>query len=405
MVEANSFSGGLEILEGTVRVSSPGALGASPTSFVADRVLINGGTLVIDGATLSSSTNRGFRIGENNGTIQVLQTATNIFGAISGPGQLTKSGGFILGLYGANIHEGGTAVQQGRVRYNNASSFGTGKISMTSSTGIYATTSGIDIANDIDVNGNIRIGDGAATTQIFSGNLNLTEGTRSIQLSSSSSFSGVISNGGLILNADSQALTLTLEGDNTYTGATTVNAGTLVINGLQASTSTTIASGATLGGTGDLVGLTTVNGTLSPGESPGTLSLENLTMGDGSELLFELTGGSGSPSSSDLVAVEGSVLLGSGVTLDLVQLGTHTEGDKFTLFSYGSLTGTFSGIAQGEEFNAGGGWWTINYEDDSPGINGGNGSGYVTITAIPESSSALAGAIGLILLLRRRKAA
>ncbi len=400
---AGTYTGGVRILGGVLSVNSPGGLGAAPAEFVANQVVIDGGTLVFDGATVASGTNRGFQIGQNNGTIQVLQTAVNILGAISGPGELTKSGGFILGLYGTNTHAGGTIVQQGRIRYNNSSSFGSGKISMSNGTGIYATAADINLANDIDLNGNVRFGDGTASTQLFSGNIDLTGQNRAIQVSSPTVWSGEISNGGLTVAGDSPALSLTLDGDNSYTGDTTVSSGTLVVNGILASVSTSIASGATLSGNGSLAGLTTVNGTLAPGESPGTMSFSSLTLGNDSTVSFEITGGSLFAGDSDLLQVESSLTIGSGVILDLIQLGNHTPGDKITLFSYSTLEGMLSGINQGETFIAGGGLWEIDYFDDTPGINGGDGSGFVTITAVPEPASALLGGLGILMLLTRRK--
>ncbi len=48
--------------------------------------------------------------------------------------------------------------------------------------------------------------------------------------------------------------TVTLAGGNTYTGATTVNAGTLLVNGTSDGSSFTVQSGAVLGGTGTITG-------------------------------------------------------------------------------------------------------------------------------------------------------
>jgi autotransporter-associated beta strand protein len=110
---AGTYTGGVRILEGVVSVTTPGGLGAAPDEFVADQVVIDGGTLRFDNLALSSSVNRGFQIGANDGTIEVLNSSAGILGVISGPGQLTKSGGFLLNLNAENTYSGGTVIAQG----------------------------------------------------------------------------------------------------------------------------------------------------------------------------------------------------------------------------------------------------------------------------------------------------
>ena len=111
-------------------------------------------------------------------------------------------------------------------------------------------------------------------------------------------------------------------------------------------------------------------------------------------------------STAGLGNVSGVLTIDSGAILDLVQLGTYTGGDKFTLFAYqtATLTGTFAGLADGANFTDAGGDWQIDYFDTSPGLNGGTGTSFVTVTAVPEPTAALLGSLGLLALLRRRRA-
>ncbi len=117
--------------------------------------------------------------------------------------------------------------------------------------------------------------------------------------------------------------TLTLQSySNTYTGNTTVNGGTLLVNGSTASASTvTVNSGAALGGLGFIDGAVTVNagGSLSPGDSSlGTLAIGNiLTLNAASTVVMEINKDGGLPS-SDLI---------NGLTGALTYAGTLTVND------------------------------------------------------------------------------
>jgi autotransporter-associated beta strand protein len=121
-----------------------------------------------------------------------------------------------------------------------------------------------------------------------------------------------------------------LSGSNTYSGTTTVNAGSLIINGNQSAATglLTVSSGATLGGSGTIGGATTISGTHSPGNSPGVQTFTNgLTYATESTFVWELTANSANindrGSFFDGVDVTGGTLtINSGVTTSLVFNGT-----------------------------------------------------------------------------------
>jgi fibronectin-binding autotransporter adhesin len=110
----------------------------------------------------------------------------------------------------------------------------------------------------------------------------------------------------------SGAGTLTLGGNNSYSGSTTVSAGSLIVNGNQSGATgvLTVAANAALGGSGTIGGPTTISGILAPGNSIGTLTVANdVTWNSGNSWVFELGAVAGpsilSPGSSDLLAITG----------------------------------------------------------------------------------------------------
>jgi hypothetical protein len=210
-----------------------------------------------------------------------------------------------------------------------------------------------------------------------------------------------ISGGQLSLTSAVTLNSITIETGGTLSlgtgGSISGGGGTVILAGGSFAAGT--SSVANLSGEGSVSGTLTITNSMSVGNSPGTIGFTNLTLAPTTTAIFEILGGD---TVADLGNVSGQLDLG-GATLDLVQLGTYTLGDKFTLFSYGSLSGTFAGLAQGDTFAGGAGMWSINYVDDTAGLNGGTGSNFVTITAIPEPRAALLGAFGLILLLGGRR--
>jgi len=154
-------------------------------------------------------------------------------------------------------------------------------------------------------------------------------------------------------------LTLT-SGSNTVTGVVTVNAGTLLVNGIlgpSATNALTVNTGGTVGGSGTIYRNTTIaGGTLAPGNSPGVLTIwGSLTLGAGGTLSMELNGpdaGSGYDQvieSSSTATPAATVALGSGVANLALSLGfAPANGSKFWLVvntnAVTTTTGNFIGL-------------------------------------------------------------
>lgn len=129
--------------------------------------------------------------------------------------------------------------------------------------------------------------------------------------------------------------TWTLGGADTYTAATVVSNGTLLVNGSLAAASAVTVAGGTLGGTGTINGPMVVNpeGTLAPGASIGTLTVNNdLTLNGITIMEVSSTGG-------DKVA--GINILTMGGTLQVVVNGTLGGYEVFKLFAATNYAGDF----------------------------------------------------------------
>jgi autotransporter-associated beta strand protein len=138
--------------------------------------------------------------------------------------------------------------------------------------------------------------------------------------------------------------TLTLAGANTYTGLTTVEAGTLSVTGSIAG-GAVVNNGGTLNGSGVVAGGVTVNqgGHFNPGTSPGTIAVGGLTMTPGATLNFEL----GNPARDRIVLTNnGNVTLDGLLNISLLDGFTPALGQTFPLIegAIGSIAGTFDAV-------------------------------------------------------------
>jgi autotransporter-associated beta strand protein len=221
---------------------------------------------------------------------------------------------------------------------------------------------------------------GTNTTSTINGTLMLDPGNHILNVGSGATTSGVQD---LVINAvigeTSSGGALQKEGagrmrlaaNNSYTGATTVNAGTLQVDGSQGQSAVTINSGTLQGsGTVGAVSLTSASATVSPGASPGILSSGSFGGGSGT-VRIELNGttpGTG----YDQLNVSGSVNL-SGMSLNASLGYASSTNDQFTIIANDAtdpVTGTFSGLQQGKKLYIGQQLFQISY-------NGGSGNDVV----------------------------
>lgn len=195
--------------------------------------------------------------------------------------------------------------------------------------------------------GTLQLGEGGSSGSIV-GNV-ADNGMLSFDRSDVQSFGGAISGSGGITQMGSGTTVLT--GSNSFTGAATVQGGVLLIDGDQsaATGATNVMNGGTLGGTGIVGGDVTVadGGTLSPGDSPGALTINgNLTLAPNALVDYQLgQAGTVGGGLNDLTVVHGNLTLDGTLNVSTTPGGTFGAG-VYRLFSYdGTLTN--NGLAIG----------------------------------------------------------
>jgi autotransporter-associated beta strand protein len=178
--------------------------------------------------------------------------AGTVDGAIGGSTQFssTSTAGSATLIANGGLGEGGS------IRLLQDSTGGTARVEIFNN--------GTGTAGNLDISGHyppgMTIGSIEGSGNVFLGSENLSVGSNNL----STTFSGVIQDGGAS-GGTNGALTkvgtgiLTLSGTNTYTGATTVSEGQLIITGSLGDGPVTVASGGVLSGTGTINGLLTID--------------------------------------------------------------------------------------------------------------------------------------------------
>ncbi len=196
----------------------------------------------------------------------------------------------------------------------------------------------------------IRDGTLSGNSSSMAGDLTFATGagTRGVIFNESAggSYSGTISGDGSFTLTGGGSLTLV--NAQSYTGTTSVAGGTLIVNGsIAASSGVTVAAGATLGGTG-IVPTAVVSGTLSPGNSVGTLTVQgSVTFNAGSTYRVEIVG-----ATSDLLTVSGSASLAGTIQL-VAGGGSYSFNTAYTVLSAASVSGSFGTVSTEGSFGDG----------------------------------------------------
>ncbi|HRJ70568.1 MAG TPA: autotransporter-associated beta strand repeat-containing protein [Terrimicrobiaceae bacterium] len=430
-----TISGSTSISSGNLTKSGAGTLLLTGSTRYTGATIISGGALAISGTHAIGSTSQ-VRIADSASLIYTGVSSTlakNIF-VTSGTGTVSNTGGNVLSLSGT-LNKDGTALRltggsinvSGPIVGASANSdllVDAATVTLTGSNSYngptYLLNSGTLNANaanalptangrtavimDQTGGGNSHLAlsvsqsvaslQGAASSSVNLNASTLTLGTAS----GTTTFAGSISGAGGTLVKDGNSVQV-LSGNNSYTGATQVNVGTLLVNGsLAADSDVTVSATGILGGTGTIGGDTTLEAgaRLSPGDNSASLLTFsgnlNLTGGlDGSGALVFTLG-----SASDQIAVGGTLAIGSGL-LSFADFaftaGTGFGNGTYVLFdNANSISGTLAG--SGLSGTVGGLSSTLSLSGND-----------LILTVVPEPSvCVLVGAgLGLILIFRRRR--
>ena len=433
---SNSYGGGTTISGGLLQLGNAYALGSgtltliaagaaldfdgnSPTNPVADKAILSG-TLLNTGAavnltgmgTLGATAARSFFL-DGTGNMTFGQQFTGSYSIIkNGSNTVTLSGATGNNLIVTAVNNGTLVLAKtGGVNAVNGATLGisggtlqlAGLGEINTTTAIVLTSGAYDLngenQTDLSVSlagtgisgGGALINSAASTSSTLTAVVTLSAAS-SLGGSGNLSLAGGIGDGGLgygITKVGTGALML--NSTNTYTGATDVTAGTLIVSGSISASSGLFVTNATLAGTGEIVSPVTIGNGSGAADSAaievglsgttGTLSTGALSLNSDAVYKFNLNPTLGT---SDLLNVDGTVSLGSGVAAvssNVLSDEILSGGQIFEIAdSTSPISGYFANLPDGT---------TIVLGDNSYVINYGNGDGVadeITLTAeaIPE---------------------
>ncbi len=384
---ANSYSGTTTISGGTLQIgdgsSAAGTLGSGDVS------IASGASLAFD-HDLSGGTHTVANDISGAGGVSIAGLGTyDLTGSNSYSGSTTIGSNSTLQI---NNIGSGDIINDGQLNLAPASSMtlnntlsGSGNIYIAASKTVTRSTNS-SLMGDVFIGdgATLQLGNGGATGSLNSGSIFLNDNaTLVINRSDSFTFGNdLIDNGsGQVVSIDgSGIITFGSNGfDDDYTLDFTVNDGTLRFTGdVGYVRRVTIKDGGTLEAKPyDYIGTVTVEngGILSPGNSPGTLNVDNLFLNDSSVLIFELADpmviGGGT---NDLIDVSFGDFVLDGL-VNIVALEGFSVGE-YTLITTSDLNSfTDNGIALGDVPSGFAG--SVYWDSES-------GSVLLNVTAVPE---------------------
>ncbi|MCP9751960.1 choice-of-anchor D domain-containing protein [Ferruginibacter sp. HRS2-29] len=391
----NTYSGATTITSGTIRLGTTagGIPDASPLSIASGAFFdMNGlseavGSIAGAGNIMSTvNTARTLTTGGNNTTTTFSGTLENGASVLS----LIKTGTGTMTLSGNNTYTGATTIGAGVITLGAAgdginSPLGTTGAGTSVTSGAVFDLNGITLstAEPLTLNGT-GTGAGAMINVVaaatYSGPITLGSATSIGNNANITLTGGITGIAGNTLTKNGTA-TLTLSGSNGYLGATTVAAGTLLINANTLVSNITVANGATLSNTGSAgtTGSAAITGTISPaGTGIGTINVGAMTWNNTGSYRFDinaLPSGGNAGTNWDFITASGALttpasgaftvaingtMPGFDNTLSYTwQIGTYGSGSPVSTFvtvntsalTGVTITGSFSIVFTGGNIN------------------------------------------------------
>lgn len=282
----NTFSGGVYVIDGTVRVESDTALGTGTLTLPGAVTLDLAEDVTIDNRVLL----------QNNVFFNVESGTATMSGSVEDVGGFEKTGNGRLILSGTTSHTGGTTVSGGILQGNTD-----------------------NLQGDI-VNNGILIFD--------------QEGV--------GGYSGVISGSGSVTKIGANLLVMS--GNNTYTGPTSVDIGEVRVEGSVVS-DVTIGLDGVLSGNGT-TGSVTNEGLLQPGVGDvGELHVDGYAQNATGTLEIDINDGGTVPGvNNDHLDVTGPAAVTGTLNVNAAP-GAYTTGTQYTILSAGGgVTGVFTSV-------------------------------------------------------------
>jgi autotransporter-associated beta strand protein len=384
-------------------------------------------TTFMQGLTAANVRNGGAIIDSGTFAITIAQNLrhSTIGGDAAIDGGLRKLGTGLLSLSGSNTYTGTTTVNAGTLQFAQSAALYGG-------TTANWTQSRINVKNGatlgLSVGGTGEFTTGNVTT-LLTNLASSTSASTGMNAGSGFAFDTTNASGGSFTIADVIANStgtsggvrsvtklgtgrLVLSGSNTYTGNTLVSAGTLAVTGNLSTGTVSVAAAAWLQGTGTIAGPVVVSGNLSPGNSPGILTVGSLTLLGSSTTSVEINDivRGVSYDGIDITGTSSPLTYGGLFSIAFGNVSAFADGTVFDVFNFtGLYSGTFdsvtsSGFYAGTWTNIGSG--TFELASGGQTLTFSSSTGDIVIV-VPEPATLAAcglGLVGVVAAARRRMA-